>query len=198
MNKIEVLALEQAPEGSRELLTQVKGKFGFVPNFFGILAHAPAALNAYMSLSNLFSGSSLSPVEQQVVLLTVSFENDCHYCMAAHSTGARMAGISAEVLSALQSGAPLPEAKLEALHEFTRKMVQSRGWIGDSDLRSFTSAGYGEQQVLEVILGIAMKTLSNYTNHIANPPLDRAFQSQEWRKSARPADGNDMRAPSPL
>jgi len=183
MNEIEVLALEQAPDGSRELLAQAKGRFGFVPNLFGILAHSPAALNAYMSLSNLFSGSSLSPVEQQVVLLTVSFENDCPYCMAAHSTGSRMAGIPAEVLSALRSGASLPDAKLQALHEFTRKMVQLRGRIGDADLQSFTSAGYSEPHVLEVILGIAMKTLSNYTNHIANPPLDRAFQTQEWHKS---------------
>ena len=184
MNTIEVLALEQAPEGSRNLLTQVKGKFGFVPNLFGVLAHAPAALNAYMSLSDLFSGSSLSPVEQQVVLLTVSFENGCDYCMAAHSTGSRMAGIPAEVLSALRSGAPLPDVKLEALHEFTRKMVQLRGRIGEADLRSFTSAGYGERHVLEVIVGLAMKTISNYTNHVAGTPLDLAFQPQEWRKSA--------------
>jgi uncharacterized peroxidase-related enzyme len=184
MNKMEVLALEQAPEGSKDPLTQAKGKFGFVPNLFGVLAHAPAAVKAYVSLSDLFSASSLSPVEQQVVLLTVSFENGCDYCMAAHSAGAGLAGMPAEVLSALRSGTPIPDSKLEALREFTRKMVQLRGLIGDDDLRSFTSAGYGERHVLEVIVGIAMKTISNYTNHVAGTPLDPAFQSQEWRKSA--------------
>jgi len=184
MKEFTVFSLEQAPEGSREVLTQVKKQFGFVPNLMGVLAHAPATLSAYVSLSDLFSRSSLSPVEQQVVLLTVSIENDCRYCVAAHSLGSKMTGVPADVLTGLRSGTLLAGAKLQALREFTLKMVQSRGRLSDADMQAFTAAGYNQQNVLEVILGVAMKTISNYTNHVAGTPLDRAFQSEEWHKSA--------------
>lgn len=182
MEELSVLTLEQAADGSRELLSDVQKRFGFVPNLMGVLAHAPAALKAYLSLSELFSRSSLSPIEQQAVLLAVSAENDCRYCVAAHSVGAKMAGVPADVLSGLRSGSPLPDAKLEALREFTRMIVQLRAHLSDADLEAFTSAGYDQRHVLEVILGVAMKTISNYTNHIAGTPLDRAFRAEEWRR----------------
>lgn len=176
-----LLTPDQAPEGSREVLGQVQKKFGFLPNLMRVLAHAPSALSAYTVLSDLFSRSSLSQVEQQIVLLTVSVQNDCRYCVAAHSVGARMAGVPPDVLAGLRSGAPLSDAKLEALRQFTRKMVESRGWLGDADMQAFASAGYSRQNVLEVILGVSLKTISNYTNHIAGTPLDEAFQAEEWR-----------------
>lgn len=178
-----LLTPDQAPEGSREVLRQVQQKFGFLPNLMGVLAHAPSALSAYVVLSDLFSRSSLSQVEQQVVLLTVSIQNGCRYCVAAHSVGARMAGVPADILAGLRSGAPLSDAKLEALRQFTRKMVQSRGWLGDADMEAFASAGYSRQNVLDVVLGLAMKTISNYTNHVAGTPLDEAFRAGEWNGS---------------
>lgn len=179
-----VYSTDSAPEAAKESLAQAKRAFGFVPNLLGVLAQAPQALKAYVTLSSLFSKSSLSPTEQQVVLLTVSFENECHYCMAAHTAVAKMSGLSDEVVSALRSGEPLGDSKLEALRDFTRKIVKTRGWIGERDARQFAAAGYHEQQVLEVILGVTMKTLSNYTNHIAQTPLDPAFEAHVWRKAA--------------
>lgn len=179
-----VYSTDSAPEAARESLAQAKRAFGFVPNLLGVLAQAPQALKAYVTLSSLFSKSSLSPTEQQVVLLTVSFENECPYCMAAHTAVAKMSGLSDEVVSALRSGEPLGDSKLEALRDFTRKIVKTRGWIGERDARQFAAAGYHEQQVLEVILGVTMKTLSNYTNHLAQTPLDHAFEAHVWRKAA--------------
>jgi uncharacterized peroxidase-related enzyme len=184
-----LLTLDQAPEASREVLGQVQQKFGFLPNLMGVLAHAPSTLSAYVVLSDLFSRTSLSQVEQQVVLLTVSIQNDCRYCVAAHSVGARMVGVPPDVLADLRSGAPLRDAKLEALRQFTQKMVQSRGWLGEADLQAFAAAGYSRQNVLEVILGVALKTISNYTNHIAGTPLDEAFQAEEWRGCRYPGAG---------
>lgn len=184
MTAWKVLTMEQAPEESRDVLAQVKTKFGFIPNLMGVLAHAPATLTAYVSLSELFSRSSLSPVEQQVVLLTVSSENDCRYCVAAHSLGAKMNRVPADVLAALRSGAPLPDTRLDALRRFTQKMVQSRGWVGSADMQAFIAAGYTQQSVLAVILGVAMKTISNYANHVAGTPLDAAFRTEEWHGRA--------------
>jgi len=76
----------------------------------------------------------------------------------------------------------LREPKLQALHHFTRRMVQARGWVEDHEIESFMAAGYGKQQVLEVILGIAVKVIHNYTNHIAKTPLDDVFRADVWLK----------------
>jgi len=134
-----------------------------------------------MALWDLFSTTSFSPIEQQVVYLAANYENECHYCMAAHSGLAKMIGMSPEDIEALRNGTLLREPKLQALHHFTGRMVQARGWVEDHEIESFMAAGYGKQQVLEVIL-ITVKVIHNYTNHIAKTPLDDVFRADVWLK----------------
>ncbi|VEP15866.1 conserved hypothetical protein [Hyella patelloides LEGE 07179] len=175
-------ALETAPDESKEALAHAKETFGFIPNLEGILAEAPALLKGSMTLWDLFETTSFTPIEQQVIYLTANYENSCSYCMAAHSGLAKMTGISQENIEALRNGTPMPEPKLQALRRFTQKMVQERGWVEDREIEAFMTAGYSKQQVLEVILGIAVKVMHNYTNHIAKTPLDRQFQPNIWSK----------------
>lgn len=179
-----------APEASRRGLEAAKEKFGFVPNLLGVLAEAPAALEGYMAVAGAFEKSSLSPVEQQIVLLSASLENRCHYCVSAHTTVAKMAGAPDDLVGAVREDRPLPEPQLEALRRLTRRMVVERGWISDDDARTFLEAGYTKAQMLEVLVGIAQKTLSNYTNHIAHTPLDEAFAESAWE----PAETKGARA----
>jgi len=180
MSDFDVYDSQSAPKGSREILEAVHKKYGFVPNLFGVLAESPAALEAYSSIGSAFEKGSLSPVEQQVVLLTTSFENGCTYCMAAHSAVAKMVGAKGDVLSALRDGTPMPDARLEALRKFARQVVEQRGWVSEGDIESFLDAGFEKRQILEVLTGVTMKTLSNYTNHITHTPLDEAFQGAAW------------------
>lgn len=93
----------------------------------GVLAAAPIALEAYIILTKLLEDASLSPVEQQVVMLAGSHESGCGYCMTAHSTVAVAAGMPALVLAALRGGIVLPDKKLEALRSFVIEVVRSRG-----------------------------------------------------------------------
>ena len=174
-----------APERARPLLDGAKQKMGMVPNLYRVFAHAPAALEAYLNLAKVYDTTSFSPVERQVVLLAVSYENSCDYCMAAHSMIATLAKTSPAVIEALREGAEVPEAKLDALAEFARAAVRKRGFVDPSELEAFYAAGYGEAQVLEVILGIALKTMSNYTNHVAETPLDPAFSKFAWQPQAK-------------
>jgi AhpD family alkylhydroperoxidase len=155
--------------------------FGFIPNLLGVLATAPIALEAYIILTKLLEDESLSPVEQQVVMLAGSHENGCGYCMAAHSTVAGVVGMPALVLAALRGGTVLPDKKLEALRSFVIDVVRSRGRVSDERIEEFLAAGYSAQSVLEVVFGVAMKTLSNYVNHMAETPVDRQFSRQMWR-----------------
>ncbi len=118
-----------APAASARLLDTVSGKYGFVPNLHGKLAASPAALEAYWTLSGVYTKTNLSPVEQQVVLLTVSRLNDCDYCVAAHSTVAGAQNVPDNVVEALRAGLPLADGKLKALNRFTETVVENRCWI---------------------------------------------------------------------
>lgn len=171
---------ETAPESVRPILTQVKGKFGFVPNLLGTMADAPALLKGYLALADLFDSTSFSPTERQIVLLATSLANGCAYCMAAHTAIAGMQKVPDDVVKALRDNKPIADAKLESLRLFATEVVTGRGYPSEASLKRFLAAGYTKAQVLEVVLGVGMKTLSNYTNHLADTPLDEAFKSAEW------------------
>ena len=83
-------------------------------------------------------------------------------------------------LVAIRDGRLIPDPKLQALAEFTRVMVASRGLPDRKHTDAFLSAGYGERQILEIVLAIAVKTLSNYANHLFHTPLDAKFEGRRW------------------
>ncbi len=184
--KIEFHTIEDAPEAVKPNLQQLKKAYGVVPNLFAGLAASPATAKSYMDIAaNMKEHGILNPVEQQVVYISVSAQNGCDYCVAAHSTGAGKAKMPADVLAALRAQEALPDVKLDALRTFTLAMLDQQGYMSDEDLAAFTMAGYGQAHVLEVITIMAHKTMSNYFNHIAKTPLDGMFKPQEWRTTTR-------------
>ena len=182
MSTFKLHTVASAPAGSIPILVAANKSLGFIPNLYAHLAESPATLQAYKQLGTLLEQSAFTPEEQQVILVAVSVENRCAYCVAAHSFIARnMVKIPADTITALRSGSALPNAKLNALATFTRAVVRERGWVADShELKNFFAAGYTQQQVLEVVLGVSMKTLSNYINHLTDTPLDAAFANEAW------------------
>ncbi|MCZ6644116.1 MAG: carboxymuconolactone decarboxylase family protein [Gammaproteobacteria bacterium] len=171
-----------APAASQPILAGVQKKLGFVPNLFGVLAEAPVAAEAYGTLTELFTRSSFTPTERHVVWFANIYENECTYCMAAHSGIAKFENVPEEVIEAARNGEPYAEERLETLRQFTRSMVINRGWVSDEELEAFLAAGFTRQHVLEVIVGVAHKVISNYANHIAKVPLDPAFERNTWQK----------------
>ena len=171
-----------APEAAKPLLEQAKKNFGVIPNLERVMAEAPALLEGYVHLWELFDTTSLSPIEQQVVYQTANFENQCEYCVPWHTQLSQMAGMASNEIEALRSGAEMADPKLEALRQFTRSLILNRGKIAEAELAAFFAVGYSTQQALEVILGIAIKTMSNYTNSIAGTPLDKAVEKLRWKK----------------
>jgi AhpD family alkylhydroperoxidase len=170
-----------APVEARPILEQAKKSFGFVPNLYGVMAESPELLQGYLALSELFQRSSLSPEAKHVVWLAASAENGCHYCVAAHSGLALRSGLPQQVVDAIRSGAPIADPKLEAVRRFTEIVVATRGRPSPLDVAAFLASGYNRRHVLDVILGVGMKTLSNYTNHLAETPLDEVFRPLEWK-----------------
>jgi len=184
MTTFQIHTPESAPERSRASLASIEKRLGFVPNLYGTFADSPAVLDGYLGLADAFGKSAFDATERQVILLTVSFENGCDYCMAAHSTVAGMEGVSAEVIEAVRDGMPVGDARLDALARFTRSLVQERGWASPDELHAFLSAGFTKAQAMEVVLGIGLKTISNYVNHLGATPVDDAFQAQSWSRPA--------------
>lgn len=175
---------QTAPEAAKETLAGARKAYGFLPNLLAVMAEAPALVKAYVTLSRIFDETSLSAAERQTVLLAASRANGCEYCVAAHSVIAEMQKVPSAVVDAIRNGRPIADPKLEVLRRFTAAVVTSRGLPSEADTAAFLQAGYGKQQVLEVVLGVGMKTLSNYTNHIADTPLDQAFERAAWSKAA--------------
>ena len=163
-------------------LKEAQERLGFIPTMYANMANSPGVLETYLGGYDRFRAESgFSPSEQEVVFLTISRFNGCTYCMAAHSMIAeKMSKVPSDVLKALRAGTPLPDPRLQALAQFTRVMLASSGKPTPRDLQQFLSAGFRERAVLEIILAIAVKTLSNYSNHVFHTETDPAFASYAW------------------
>lgn len=172
---------QTAPIEARPVLRGMQKKLGFVPNLYAGLAASPAVLKGTVELSVAFSHTSLSPAEQITVSLAASVENGCEFCVAAHTASARrVLQLDPAVITALRSGEDPADPKLRELARFTRALVNQRGWMAKSELRAFLDAGYTQAQSLEVILGVALKTLTNYANHILWTPLNPELAAERW------------------
>ncbi len=175
--------IESAPEDSKAILQGAQDALQFVPNLYATMAEAPALLEGYTTLSGIFDKTSFSETERQVVLMTNNLLNGCAYCMSAHTALSKMGGVSDDVIDSLRAETPIADTKLEALRQFATVINQTRGWPDYDDLEAFLNAGYTQQHVLEVLIGTALKVMSNYANHIAVTDLDDAFKAVEWTKS---------------
>ncbi|WP_396601880.1 carboxymuconolactone decarboxylase family protein [Algibacter sp. R77976] len=182
MTTLKIHSIESAPEESKAQLEASVNGFGMLPGLHGVLASSPQTLEAYKNIHELFTNTSFNAEELTVVWQTINVEHECHYCVPAHTGIANMMKVDDAITEALRNETPLKNSKLEALRTMTLKIVRNRGHVSQEDLNTFYAFGYEEQQVLEIILGLAQKTISNYTNHIANTPVDAPFQKFAWSK----------------
>jgi len=166
--------IKDAPAG--ELLKKAKTQLGFIPNLYKVMANLPELLETYRFGDTQFRQAGFTAIEQEVVYLTISTDNECDYCMAAHSVIAtKQAHAPQDVIDAIRQGKAISDTKLQALSSFTRLIVTQRGLVTEKDANVFLAAGFTEHHILAVILAVGLKTMSNYTNHLARTPIDAAF-----------------------
>ncbi len=185
MSTFPIHTLETAPEKSKPFLENSMKSFGMIPSLHGALAEAPGLLEAYQMLHKLFTESSFNNDEQTVVWQTINVEHECHYCVPAHTAIAHMMKVDPSITEALRNRTAMPTEKLQALHELTLSIVRNRGRVSEQELETFYAAGYTKRQVLEIILGLSQKVISNYTNHLADTPVDDAFKKYAWQPATR-------------
>jgi uncharacterized peroxidase-related enzyme len=179
---LEAKTLDTAAPMAKTILEETEKGLGFVPNMYAYFANSPALLKSYTHSYTLFrQNTDFNGVEQEVVFLTISRENGCHYCVAAHSfVGDNMTNVPKDVTNAIRDNTEIPDAKLNALSEMTKALVIKHGNISEADVENFLAAGYSETQILDIILALSAKIISNYANHIFHTPVDEVFSGRVW------------------
>lgn len=182
MSNFELKTIDTADEAAKPILQSAKNNMGMVPNLFAVMANNPSLLKAYTSADETFrQDSGFSPVEQEVLLLSIAVENGCRYCVAAHSFIAdNQSQVPKEITNAIRAGEKISDDKLQALSQYAKAVVKTRGYPSDEVTQTLIDAGYTQQNITGVITAVGMKTFSNYINHIAKTPLDQAFEGRKW------------------
>jgi len=170
---------QTAPKASQPLLENSLKSFGMIPNLHATMAESPPLLEAYQTLHTLFQQTSFNEEELTVVWQTINVEHACHYCVPAHTGIAHMMNVDSSIIEALRDGSTLPSEKLQVLHTTTLALVRNRGQLSQEEVTVFLNAGYEQRHLLEIVLGISQKVMSNYVNHLAQTPVDDAFKKFE-------------------
>ena len=171
-------SINSAPDASRPALDWYQENFGVVPNLAGVLAESPALLLSYWQLqNNLLENSTLNPQQINIVQTTVAHANECQYCVSGHTAFGKMEifNNTDEQLNAVREDKDFEDKQLNALREFTLRVLDNKGRMAMSQLLAFLDAGYTRAQALDVVACIAAKVMSNYANQIALTPIDEAF-----------------------
>ncbi len=180
MASYRVHTVESAPEKSKPALQGLQRAFGMVPNLAATMAESPILINGFVGAFGNFHGGSFTGAEKQVLLLTNAVTNDCPWAVAFHSTMALKEGVAMADVEAIRRGTSPEDRKVAALSSFSRALIEKRGRVSVGDLSAFTDAGFGREQVLEVIAGLAVSTMANYAGNITNPPVEDPFKGQTW------------------
>lgn len=184
MEKFKIHTMETASAESKPLLEMSIKKMGRIPNLHAVLAESPGLLEAYKKLHHWFENSSFNKEEITVVWQSINVEHECSYCVPAHTAVANMMKVDPAITQALRNETELPTEKLEVLRDTTLAIVRNRGHITDNERQRFFAQGYGNRQLLDIILGLSQKIISNYVNHIAETPLDKGFAKFAWVKKS--------------
>lgn len=173
MSRLTLHTLDTAPADSRPFVEKAIANNGYLPNLIGVLANAPLALETYLTVSGINARASLTLMEREVVQITAARIHGCDFCIAGHSAiSLKKAGQTPDTVRALQHGQPTNDVKLDAVAAFAKAVIATRGAVNDAEYQAFLGAGYNEQQALEVVLGISLATLCNFSNSLAGTPVN--------------------------
>lgn len=171
MKNLETLTAEQAPETSQKIFAALKQKMGMLPNVYATIGNSGKALQATIGIGENLSGGEFSAREAEVIALAVAQANSCDYCLAAHTAVGKSLGLSEEEMVSVRSG-NIENTKLKALSALANSITATRGNPGQSQIDAFFDAGYTKAALAELIVYVALNTITNYTNHIAGTTID--------------------------
>jgi uncharacterized peroxidase-related enzyme len=165
-------SIDTAPAAARPALEAVRKQLGSVPNLFRVVANSPAALEGYLGLNGALARGSLDARTRERIALAVAEINGCGYCLSAHSyLGKNLAKLDdAEIAANRRHESADPKAA--AALRFAARVVSARGHVTDADIAAVKAAGYDDAQIVEIVLHVALNTLTNYVNEVAKTEID--------------------------
>jgi alkylhydroperoxidase family enzyme len=181
MKRFPVHTIESAPEKSKQALQGLHNKFGFIPNVAATMAESPVLMNAFIQGFSSFHGSTFTEAEKQVLLLTNAASIGSSWAVAFHSTMALQDGVSAPDVEAIRGGRLPSDQKYAALSGTAKALIEKRGRVSGEEVTAFTSAGYTQTQILDVINGIGISTMAAITGNLAATPIEERFRAQVWK-----------------
>lgn len=188
MSRLPLQTVESAPEASRPWLEKSLAANGFLPNLVASLANAPAALETYLSVAAINAKTGLTLAEREVVQITAAAIHGCGFCVAGHTAVAlNKAGLPAPLVEQIRAQATLDDARLNAVAQFTRAVIATRGAVADDTLRAFRASGFSDANALEVILGVSLATLCNFANNLAQNELNLQLAAYRWEPAGSEA-----------
>ena len=170
MTPINVPTRDEVSAANQAIFDQIAAKFGKVPNLYATFAHSEHALGTYLALQN--ARSSIVGKAREVINLVVSQVNDCEYCLAAHTVIGGMMGFTPDQILEIRSGHASFDAKLDALARLARNLTETRGHADPALVDAFFEAGWTKENLVDVIVSIGDKTISNYLHAATKVPVD--------------------------
>tara|TARA_R110001583_G_scaffold69601_9_gene197230 strand:+ start:7859 stop:8407 length:549 start_codon:yes stop_codon:yes gene_type:complete len=170
MRDFNVPKREEVSTSNQAIFDNLKKAVGFVPNLYATYAHSENALANYLALSN--AKTSLSAKEKEVVNLAVSQVNDCSYCLAAHTAIGKMNDFTDNQILELRSGKASFDTKLNALARLAKNITENRGATDEAVIADFFSAGWSKENLVDTIVLVGDKTISNYLHKTTDVPVD--------------------------
>ncbi len=171
MSSLEVIRYDNMSPEARESVAGIKKKLGKIPNIYGVMAHSPAAVKAFLLFKDTLGAGQLSPREAEAIALVTAQETDCLYCLAAHTVISKMQGMTEEEIMDIRK-AQSPDPKVDALARLTRDIISSDGNPSEENMRAFYEAGYSKGALVELVAQIALNIFTSYFNKIAQTPVD--------------------------
>lgn len=171
MSRLNQLNPDTASGRAKELLAGVKSKLGLVPNMTRAMANSPAVLDGYLQFSGALNKGALSPKVREQIALAVSQANGCDYCLAAHTAIGKMLGLTSEQIRDSRLGTAV-DPKTDALLRFARRVVETRGRVGEDDLTEVREAGFDDGVIAEVVAHVALNVFTNYFNEMNETDID--------------------------
>lgn len=173
MSRISVPPVASASGPVAELYDRIRKTAGSVPNLYAAIgALQPAVLHAVLDAEAVLASGSLTRPDIETVKLAVSDAAGCDYCVAAHSLLGKLAGLPPDVVRKIREGLPTADARRDALASFVRTLVRTTGTISNEAFAAIKSAGYSDQQLVEISLAVALITFTNNFNRINDTDID--------------------------
>ena len=170
MTAFSVPTRDDVTPDNQAIFDNLKKALGFVPNLYATFAHSPTALGTYLALQN--AKSSLKPKEREVINLVVSQVNDCEYCLAAHTALGKMLGLTDAQILEIRRGCASFDPKLDGLTRFIREVAERRGHVSAAATDSFLAAGWSQANLVDAIMVVGDKSISNYLHGTTKIPVD--------------------------